>query len=179
MAGGTTIVDRLNKLSGKDATTIAKALENLEEGGGSGSPLPSPTTADNGKVLGVDGGEYALVDSGSIRLRKIALSGGGTAFVKKDGEFVTIQFNDAVYTTASVAKVPLQEDERPVNAARSVTTDWGVIFYRETTGYTATPLVTSIVRNGEDTWGIDVRGSIFETGKTYLINGSFTYKVGE
>lgn len=29
MAGGTTIVDRLNKLSGKDATTIAKALENL------------------------------------------------------------------------------------------------------------------------------------------------------
>ena len=36
MAGGTTIVDRLNKLSGKDATTIAKALENLEEGGGIG-----------------------------------------------------------------------------------------------------------------------------------------------
>ena len=39
MAGGTTIVDRLNKLSGKDATTIAKALENVEEtgiGGGGG-----------------------------------------------------------------------------------------------------------------------------------------------
>jgi len=33
MAGGTTIVDRLNKLSGKDATTIAKALENVEEAG--------------------------------------------------------------------------------------------------------------------------------------------------
>ena len=39
MSGGTTIVDRLNKLSGKDATTIAKALENVEEtgiGGGGG-----------------------------------------------------------------------------------------------------------------------------------------------
>lgn len=33
MAGGTTIVDRLNKLSGKDATTIPKALEYLEEEG--------------------------------------------------------------------------------------------------------------------------------------------------
>lgn len=40
MSGGTTIVDRLNKLSGKDATTITKAVENLEDvigGGGSGS----------------------------------------------------------------------------------------------------------------------------------------------
>ena len=40
MAGGTTIVDRLNKLSGKDATTIVKVLENVEEagiGGGGGS----------------------------------------------------------------------------------------------------------------------------------------------
>lgn len=37
MAGGTTIVDRLNKLSGKDATTIAKALENVEEAGVGGA----------------------------------------------------------------------------------------------------------------------------------------------
>ena len=145
----------------------------------SGTQLPAPTESDNGKVLGVDGGEYKLVDGDSIRLRKINLSGGGNAFVKKDGDWVTIQFNDAVYKTTSAVKVPLQEDERPVNAAHAGTTDWGVVFYRETTGYTATPLVTSIVQNGEDTWGVDVKGSVFEADKIYLINGSFTYKVGE
>lgn len=39
---------------------VEKLLEQVVEGGGSGSSLPSPTTADNGKVLGVDGGEYKL-----------------------------------------------------------------------------------------------------------------------
>jgi len=158
----------------------AEDLNHLEGGVEQANALlPTATSADNGKVLGVSNGEYKLVDSGSIRLRKINLSGGGNAFVKKDGEFVTIQFNDAVYKTTSAVKVPLQEDERPVNAAHAGTTDWGVVFYRETTGYTATPLVTSIVQNGEDTWGVDVKGSVFEADKIYLINGSFTYKVGE
>ena len=146
MAGGTTIVDRLNKLSGKDATTIAKALQNLEEGGGIGGfeihicasgeydaetkvptitkpdtstlylvptssrsknmfdeyvytgtdwekfgtgsvALPSVTSADNGKVLGVKNGEYALTQVESVEVEKIKLgtfSGGGGAIASSN-----------------------------------------------------------------------------------------------
>lgn len=54
MSGGTTIVDRLNKLSGKDATTIAKALENVEEtgiGGGSSMMLVKQTERNESRVI--------------------------------------------------------------------------------------------------------------------------------
>ena len=36
--------------------------EALEGGGGGGVNIPTPTSADNGKVLGVDDGDYALVN---------------------------------------------------------------------------------------------------------------------
>lgn len=61
MSGGTTIVDRLNKLSGKDATTISKAVENLEDvigGGGSGGitiiSLPVVFSDSNGSSMMFD-----------------------------------------------------------------------------------------------------------------------------
>lgn len=54
MSGGTTIVDRLNKLSGKDATTIAKALENVEEtgiGGGGSMMLVKQTEINESRII--------------------------------------------------------------------------------------------------------------------------------
>lgn len=54
MSGGTTIVDRLNKLSGKDATTIAKALENVEEtgiGGGGSMMLVKQTERNESRII--------------------------------------------------------------------------------------------------------------------------------
>lgn len=49
----------------------------------SGTQLPSPTASDNGKVLGVDGGEYKLVEqSGGNDYTNISNSGNGTTIVK-------------------------------------------------------------------------------------------------
>lgn len=177
--GNTTIVDRLNKLSGKDATTIAKALENLEEGGGIGGfeihictsaeydsstlvptvtnpdastlylvptssksknmfdeyvwtgtdwekfgtgsvALPSPTTSDNGKVLGVDGGEYKLVEqSGGAEIVSLgkyygnavtgsnAFSGGGAY----NGNLSEVIGNKTVINSFAVVKT---SDDPPI-----------------------------------------------------------------
>lgn len=43
---------------------IADRLDAIEEGGGGGSDLPAVTSADNGKVLGVVGGEWDKMDKG-------------------------------------------------------------------------------------------------------------------
>lgn len=155
MAGGTTIVDRLNKLSGKDATTIAKALENLEEGGGIGGfeihicasgeydaetkvptieepdsstlylvptssksknmfdeyvwtgtdwekfgtgsvALPSPTTADNGKVLKVVKGEYQLRNELPVATWQnegnvVSVYGSGTYVLKEASDILQLE----------------------------------------------------------------------------------------
>lgn len=48
----------------------------------SGTQLPSPTESDNGKVLGVDGGEYKLVDGGA-EAEKIRITDG--VWFWKDG----------------------------------------------------------------------------------------------
>lgn len=40
----------------------ADALNHMEQGIADANELPSVTSADNGKVLGVDGGEYKLVE---------------------------------------------------------------------------------------------------------------------
>ena len=48
----------------------------------SGTQLPSPTESDNGKVLGVDSGEYKLVEQGGVTPSVIKLgsfNGGGGA----------------------------------------------------------------------------------------------------
>lgn len=42
----------------------ADALNHIEQGIAEANELPSVTSADNGKVLGVDGGEYKLVEGG-------------------------------------------------------------------------------------------------------------------
>lgn len=45
-----------------DLVPMANAINELEEGGGGTSPLPTPTLQDDGKYVSVDGGEYALVE---------------------------------------------------------------------------------------------------------------------
>lgn len=167
---GTTIVDRLNKLSGKDATTIAKALENLEEGGGIGGfeihicasgeydaetkvptieepdsstlylvptssksknmfdeyvwtgtdwekfgtgsvALPSPTTSDNGKVLGVDGGEYALVEQAKLP----------NASASDKGKMVGVNYQGNYYL-GKVVQANLTDD---INSSLIINKGWG------------------------------------------------------
>lgn len=66
----------------------------------SGTKLPSPTPSDNGKVLGVDGGEYKLVEqsggesgSNSIKILKYADytgSHGDKGFVKTDAGYSSV-----------------------------------------------------------------------------------------
>lgn len=55
----------------------------------SGTQLPSPTESDNGKVLGVDGGEYKLVEQ----------SGGGSS-----SDFFRIKFSTSDMTTFTCDK---------------------------------------------------------------------------
>lgn len=59
----------------------ADKLNHMEDGI-SGTQLPAPTESDNGKVLGVDGGEYKLVDGGA-EAEKVRITNG--VWFWKDG----------------------------------------------------------------------------------------------
>ena len=100
---------------------VEKLLEQVVEGGGSGSSLPSPTTSDNGKVLGVDGGEYKLVNARSDipktsvanvgKVLGVTANGGIYAFVDKDSPVEKISFNGAfAYKTGNIAYVTSSSD---------------------------------------------------------------------
>ena len=52
---------------------------------GGGTELPSVTASDNGKVLGVDGGEYKLVNGASPEIIKLASINGGGGPVDTNG----------------------------------------------------------------------------------------------
>ena len=59
----------------------------------SGTQLPSPTESDNGKVLGVDGGEYKLVEqSGGAEVSKIELVtvGGSSTTIANGSELASL-----------------------------------------------------------------------------------------
>ena len=66
----------------------------------SGTQLPSPTESDNGKVLGVDGGEYKLVEqSGGQQIGQ----SGSTLRIRKEGKtvYVTFRYYDASVPNSS------------------------------------------------------------------------------
>ena len=90
MAGGTTIVDRLNKLSGKDATTITKALENVEEAVIGGKPGYDEETVIT-KVFDIDIPAEAMSSEGPAI--------GGIPINIPSGEYdVTVVFGSNRYT---------------------------------------------------------------------------------
>lgn len=69
-------------------STRAYTLSDVALGGGSGPEIPTPTTADNGKVLGVANGAYALQEA----------SGGGTQLYSHQ---LTINGSDYYYISSS------------------------------------------------------------------------------
>lgn len=93
---------------------VEKLLEQVVEGGEAGSALPSPTTADNGKVLGVDGGEYKLVEqSGGGTVEDLTFFEGfyGTAKGVKNGRVVTLDVlfgkqSGSISGEEGIAKLP-------------------------------------------------------------------------
>lgn len=99
----------------------ADALNNMEQGIADAYELPSVTSADNGKVLGVDDGEYALVEqSGGASLVTLVLTSSPTDIVS----------NDTI-----IAPVDLPSGGIPLNKIKSVfvmpsTTDVGAMLTR-------------------------------------------------
>lgn len=71
-------------------STRAYTLSDVALGGGGGPEIPTPTTADNGKVLGVANGAYALQEAGG--------GGGGTKLYSHQ---LTISGSDYYYISSS------------------------------------------------------------------------------
>lgn len=47
--------------------------------------IPAPAASDNGKVLGVDGGEYKLVDGANVEVVELGtVNGGGASYARTD-----------------------------------------------------------------------------------------------
>ena len=63
---------------------------------GGGTELPSVTASDNGKVLGVDGGEYKLVNARSDVPKATASNAGKTLGVGSNGAYAFIDAEPSV-----------------------------------------------------------------------------------
>lgn len=63
---------------------------------GGGTELPSVTASDNGKVLGVDGGEYKLVEQsgGSIEPTKLTNKSGKSIVFWREGKTAFVKFEN-------------------------------------------------------------------------------------
>ena len=99
-------------------STRAYTLSDVALGGGGGPDIPTPTTADNGKVLGVANGAYALQEAGgggggtisgyTVTVQQGALVGVSSpsiVFEKADGTTQTVTSSDSSTIVNNVVKI--------------------------------------------------------------------------
>ena len=124
---------------------------------GGGTELPSVTASDNGKVLGVDGGEYKLVEqSGGDGFVEYSYSGGGKYYLRKSGNIVEVIF-DGVHPNSnkySDIKLPFPSGFAPSSSGAQINSALTVVEYDGDGQGQPKPKVVTIVRNGENTFGI-------------------------
>lgn len=75
---------------------------------GGGTELPSVTASDNGKVLGVDGGEYKLVEQSGGEVEQFNFNDFQISYVRKIGDLTVIYFG-AVTTYNNLTEITKSE----------------------------------------------------------------------
>lgn len=88
-----TIVDELNKITNEQAETISEAIEDLGEDLEAAVELPPVSGTDNGKFLGVSGGEWTTVDP---ELPSVSSTDNGDFLVVHNGKWAKREVAPAV-----------------------------------------------------------------------------------
>ena len=124
---------------------------------GGGTELPSVTASDNGKVLGVDGGEYKLVEqSGGDGFVEYSYSGGGKYYLRKSGNIVEVLFDKVKLSNGKYSdfKFSFPSELAPSSNGTQIFSVLTVEEFNNGELSEAKLKVTNLVKNGENTFGI-------------------------